>query len=213
MSFSMDDYVDVSERLRQWYEKWPEGRVLTEIVDFTPERVTVKATAYCSHGTHDLPAGTGHSSMTLPGSTPFTKGSELENAETSAIGRALVAAGLPSKRVASTDEVKAKKPPPGKGQPAGDTGASGVGRASGSPTPPPTETSDGGGDLGKVAPSSDDPREQIILTVAELWPDKPAIAKARMQALLKSQNVTMIKQLSDEGAYEILVRLEEMRNA
>ena len=212
MSFSMDDYVDVSERLRQWYEKWPEGRVLTEIVDFTPERVTVKATAYCSHGTHDLPAGTGHSSMTLPGSTPFTKGSELENAETSAIGRALVAAGLP-KRVASTDEVKAKKPPPGKGQPAGDTGASGVGRASGSPTPPPTETSDGGGDLGKVAPSSDDPREQIILTVAEVFAGHPKIAQAKMKALLANEGVRLVKELTDEQAFNVLVELEKVRNA
>jgi hypothetical protein len=38
-----------------------------------------------------------------------TKGAELENAETSAIGRALVAAGLASKKIASLDEIRSKR--------------------------------------------------------------------------------------------------------
>jgi hypothetical protein len=46
--------------------------------------------------------------MQIPGATPYTRGSEIENCETSAVGRALVMAGLPSKRIASDDEIKAK---------------------------------------------------------------------------------------------------------
>jgi hypothetical protein len=46
--------------------------------------------------------------MNIPGSTPYTRGSELENTETSAAGRALVMAGLPSKKIASGDEIRAK---------------------------------------------------------------------------------------------------------
>jgi hypothetical protein len=57
----------------------------------------------------ELPAGTGHSYLALPGTTPYTKGSELENAETSAVGRALVMAGIPAKNVASAGEIKSKK--------------------------------------------------------------------------------------------------------
>jgi hypothetical protein len=57
----------------------------------------------------DRPAGVGHSAMQIPGATPYTRGSEIENCETSAVGRALVMAGLPSKRVASDDEIRAKR--------------------------------------------------------------------------------------------------------
>jgi hypothetical protein len=59
----------------------------------------------------DRPAGVGHSAMQIPGATPYTRGSEIENCETSAVGRALVMAGLPSKRIASDDEIRSKAAP------------------------------------------------------------------------------------------------------
>jgi hypothetical protein len=59
----------------------------------------------------DRPAGIGHSAMQIPGATPYTRGSEIENCETSAVGRALVMAGLPSKRIASDDEIRSKAAP------------------------------------------------------------------------------------------------------
>ena len=42
----------------------------------------------------------------FPGTTPYTKNSELMNAETSAWGRAIMAVGLPSKKIASLQEVR-----------------------------------------------------------------------------------------------------------
>ena len=67
----------------------------------------------------DQRPGVGLSWMRLPGSTQYTRGSELENAETSARGRALVAA-LASDSRASADEVRAKaKRPAAKPAPAG----------------------------------------------------------------------------------------------
>jgi hypothetical protein len=108
-----EDYIDVAERLRAWYGEFPNGRVETEIVSSTDSRIVVKAYVYRGSvdnttGAVEAPAGIGHSAMNIPGSTPYTRGSELENCETSAVGRALVMAGLPSKRVASTDEIRAK---------------------------------------------------------------------------------------------------------
>lgn len=108
-----EDYIDVAERLRAWYEDFPNGRVETEIVSSTDSRIVMKAYVYRgavdnTTGAVESPAGIGHSAMNIPGSTPYTRGSELENCETSAVGRALVMAGLPSKRVASTDEIRAK---------------------------------------------------------------------------------------------------------
>jgi len=115
-----EDYIDVAERLRAWYEAYPNARIETIIVSHTDSRVTVRALAFRGdtaeeqdtkqrpYGFEERPAGVGHSSMAIPGSTPYTRGSELENTETSAVGRALVMAGLPSKKVASGDEIRAK---------------------------------------------------------------------------------------------------------
>jgi hypothetical protein len=45
-----------------------------------------------------------------PGTTPYTRDSELMNAETSAWGRAIVAVGIPTKKIASADEVRNRAP-------------------------------------------------------------------------------------------------------
>jgi hypothetical protein len=106
--FDLSNYVEVSDRLREFYEKHPGGRVITSIVELTEKRVVVKAEVY-RETAHLVPSGAGHSALAIPGITPYTKGAELENAETSAIGRALVAAGLASKKIASADEIRSKR--------------------------------------------------------------------------------------------------------
>lgn len=101
------DYVQVNERINHFYEKWPEGSIATDVLEFTPDRVMVRATVYRTP--NDTHPTTGHSYMTIPGTTPYTKGSELENAETSAVGRALALMGFDThKGVASAQEVAAK---------------------------------------------------------------------------------------------------------
>jgi hypothetical protein len=102
------DYVEVADRIRAWYETYPNARIETEIVSISDKLVVVKAQAFRGETPDEKPAGVGHSSMNIPGSTPYTRGSELENTETSAAGRALVMAGLPSKKIASGDEIRAK---------------------------------------------------------------------------------------------------------
>lgn len=102
------DYVEVADRIRAWYEAYPNARIETEIVSISDKLVVVKAQAFRGETPDEKPAGVGHSSMSIPGSTPYTRGSELENTETSAAGRALVMAGLPSKKIASGDEIRAK---------------------------------------------------------------------------------------------------------
>ena len=58
----------------------------------------------------DARPGIGTSSLTIPGKTPYTRDSEIENCETSAWGRALAALGFEVKRsVATADEVAAKR--------------------------------------------------------------------------------------------------------
>ncbi len=102
------DYVEVADRIRAWYDAYPNARIETELVQLTDKIVVMKAQVFRGETVDEKPAGIGHASMAIPGSTPYTRGSELENTETSAAGRALVMAGLPSKKVASGDEIRAK---------------------------------------------------------------------------------------------------------
>lgn len=102
------DYVEVADRIKAWYDAYPNARIETELVQLTDKIVVMKAQVFRGETQDEKPAGIGHASMAIPGSTPYTRGSELENTETSAAGRALVMAGLPSKKVASGDEIRAK---------------------------------------------------------------------------------------------------------
>jgi hypothetical protein len=113
-NFKMDDYVPVNERIGAFKAEHPEGSLQSKIVELTEGRVTVMAMAY---RTPDDPRpGIGHSSLEIPGSTSFTRGSEIENAETSAWGRAIAALGFEVKRgLASAEEVRNKQPEQGRG--------------------------------------------------------------------------------------------------
>lgn len=110
----LKDYVDVKERIRLFYEKHPDGRLVTGEVTLTNEpdnvpRVMVQAFAYRSP--EDGHPGVGHSWLALPGSTPYTRGSEIENVETSAWGRAIGALGIGiDKSIASANEIANKEP-------------------------------------------------------------------------------------------------------
>ena len=44
--FEMKDYVPVNERIEKFLERYPDGAMQSEIVELTPDRVTVKAYAY-----------------------------------------------------------------------------------------------------------------------------------------------------------------------
>jgi len=111
----LKDYVDVKERIRLFYAAHPEGRLVTGEVSLTREpddvpRVMVQAFAYRSPD--DGHPGVGHSWLVLPGTTPYTRGSEVENAETSAWGRAIAALGIGiDKSIASANEVANKEAP------------------------------------------------------------------------------------------------------
>jgi len=113
--FQLGDYVEVKDRIKLFYAAHPDGRLVTgewriSIDDDTP-RVIVQAFAY---RTADDPLpGQGWSWMELPGKTPYTKGSELENTETSAWGRAIGSLGIGiDKSIASQNEIDAKADAP-----------------------------------------------------------------------------------------------------
>lgn len=112
MGFSLDDYIDVAERIKLFYEQHPDGRLTTEnweIVDTEAGKfVFCHARAYRA-ADDELP-GDGFAWEPFPGKTPYTRDSELMNAQTASWGRAIVATGiLASKKIASRQEVQARQ--------------------------------------------------------------------------------------------------------
>lgn len=105
MSIDLKDYVDVAERIGIFREKYPNGSLQSEVIQYGPDVVIVKALAYRTPD--DVRPGIGHASEVLPGKTPYTRDSELMVCETSAWGRAIVAvlAADTKRGVASKDEV------------------------------------------------------------------------------------------------------------
>ena len=108
MAYSLDDYVDVAERIRLFYERYPEGRLFTRAhgkLEFGG-REFVYCEALAFRSPDDIQPCSGTAWEPFPGPSPFTRDSELMNAETSAWGRAIIAAGIPSKKIASAEEVR-----------------------------------------------------------------------------------------------------------
>src|SRR5512146_211724 len=109
--FALGNYVEVKDRIKLFLAAYPDGRLVTDRVELWQDdgvpRVVVKALAYRSPD--DTLPGVGWSWMTLPGTTSYTKGSELENTETSAWGRAFASLGIGiDKSIASANEVQSK---------------------------------------------------------------------------------------------------------
>ena len=106
-----EDYVEVSERIQQFMEKYPQGSLQSEweYVQRDGEQwLVVKAWAYRT--ADDQRPGIGHAWEPIPGRTPYTKGSELQNGETSSWGRALAAIGIAvHKGIASANEIRSAR--------------------------------------------------------------------------------------------------------
>lgn len=108
MTVDLSDYVEVAERIQIFRAAHPQGSLQSEVL-FADDGSWVLCKAWAYRDPDDPRPGVGHSRLSIPGSTPYTRGSEVENAETSAWGRAIVAAlAADAKRVASKDEVAAK---------------------------------------------------------------------------------------------------------
>jgi len=118
MSFNMDDYVDVAERIRVVKQMYPEA-VFRPANPMEPFKVVeiggstyIAYTAALYRDPFDACPAIACAWEEVPGKTPYTKGSELMNAETSAWGRCAIALGIPSKKIASADEIKARQEAP-----------------------------------------------------------------------------------------------------
>jgi hypothetical protein len=96
MSWNLDDYELVEDRIRKFWADHPDGRITTSLLDRTESRYIVQAHVWRTGAMGDLASASGLAEETV-GSTPVNKTSALENCETSAIGRALANLGYAAK--------------------------------------------------------------------------------------------------------------------
>jgi hypothetical protein len=116
MAFA-DDYVPVSERIIAFREMYPEG-TLRPADPAEPFRmidvdgaVFLAYTAAAFRHPEDLAPGIGCAWERVPGLTNFTRNSELQNAESSAWGRAIIAVGAADAKrgIASMEDVQSRQ--------------------------------------------------------------------------------------------------------
>ena len=95
MSF-LDNYEPVADRIAKFWEKYPEGRLHTEIVLINETEIVIKASAYTNRE-DARPAAIDFAQETR-GSSNINKQSFIENCSTSALGRVLATLNFQPKR-------------------------------------------------------------------------------------------------------------------
>jgi pyruvate/2-oxoglutarate dehydrogenase complex dihydrolipoamide acyltransferase (E2) component len=107
MRFNPDEYITVHERIEKFYAKFPNGRILTSVVEHNAETGFVLIRAEIYRDPEDtLPAATGHA-YELRSAGHVQQGSYVEVCETSSVGRALALLGFEVRRgVASREELE-----------------------------------------------------------------------------------------------------------
>lgn len=109
--FNLDDYETVESRIKRFHETYPDGRLITELVnpddDKTPRIFIVKSYAYLTDGDQaaNLPKATGYA-FEIDGGLGANKLAALENAETSSLGRCLANLGMSGNKRASREEME-----------------------------------------------------------------------------------------------------------
>ena len=114
MRFDLSKYSTVAERLAQFHKDFPDGRIITELINDDsnekPRTWIFKSTIYLTAGDHaaGIPKATGYASE-IDGTGGANNGSACENAESSSIGRCLMVCGYSvskdGKTLASAEEM------------------------------------------------------------------------------------------------------------
>ena len=113
------DYIDVATRIVEFRAQYPEGRLRQKSLEFVRDfagKDWVVFTAEAWRTADDPAPAQGTAWEPVPGPTQFTRDSEVQNAETAAWGRAMVAALAVDTRkgIASSEEVRNRQEPTAK---------------------------------------------------------------------------------------------------
>ena len=107
MRFNPDEYITVHERIEKFYARFPQGRIITAIIEHDSETGFILMRSEVYRDPEDaLPAATGHA-YELRSAGHVQQGSYVEVCETSSVGRALALLGFEVRRgIASREEVE-----------------------------------------------------------------------------------------------------------
>jgi hypothetical protein len=113
VTVDLSNYVDVAERIRLFFDAWPNGSIqaTTPTTVDIGDKVFLEVTARVYRTPLDERPSVATAWEPFPGTTSFTRNSEAMNCETSAAGRALAFLGFGGRRVASADEVQTRQGP------------------------------------------------------------------------------------------------------
>jgi hypothetical protein len=104
--FDPESYAPVAARVELFYERFPTGRIMTELVERTEQEIVFRAAVYRTADDRE-PAATGWAAERI-GDGEINAVACLENTETSAIGRALANLGFLASRLRPSAEEVAK---------------------------------------------------------------------------------------------------------
>ena len=104
--FDPETYAPVAERIELFYQRFPTGRILTELVQHTEQEIVFRAAVFRAAEDRE-PAATGWAAERV-GDGEVNAVACLENTETSAIGRALANLGFLASRLRPSAEEVAK---------------------------------------------------------------------------------------------------------
>lgn len=104
----MKDYVDVAERIRLFYERYPDGSIQTEMVRLDGDLVVFRARVYRDREDPNPTTGWAYE---REGVGVVNKTSFIENCETSSVGRALSNLNFPRSREAQARSARGPATP------------------------------------------------------------------------------------------------------
>jgi hypothetical protein len=157
-----ENYQSVAERIKIFREKYPEGSLCPLNAEKPFEIVTVNNGAFVAvaavamRNHNDMAPGMGLAWCPIPGRDQYTRDSEIQNAQTSAWGRAIIAVlAADASKIASAEEVRSAEshrsaPAPAPAPPAAPEAAS-------APVVHAASATNGGSVQPETAPSATDP--------------------------------------------------------
>ncbi|HJQ70851.1 MAG TPA: hypothetical protein VKA70_17890 [Blastocatellia bacterium] len=189
----IQDYVTVAERIEKFYERYPEGRLITHIVEHDAERGFILMRAEVYRNADDaLPVATGHA-YELKSEGYVQRTSYIEVCETSCVGRALAMAGFEVRRgIASREEME-------KAARFTREAAAGRERDKNSPTPAAKQT------VAADQPATED-QKQTILSLLESM--RPGDRRAQRRVLVEMTGKESRDDLTQQEAARLIEKLK-----
>ena len=109
--FNLEDYEDVAARVLRFQKAYPEGRIVTDVIQFNPEKgiILVSAQIY-RNGSDTLPAGVDYAFGEAATYNAGMRKWYVEDTSSSAIGRALSLVLETQKKPTKQDMAKVEQP-------------------------------------------------------------------------------------------------------